>query len=249
MSADNRAAWNAISSEYQSSHRIPTDDAHYGPRAPPERELRLVGDVAGKRLLEIGCGGGQCAIAFAKRGAIAAGKDLSEEQLAFARALAAREEVRVSFYHGTVEDLSEFGSASQDIVFSAWALPYVEDLARCFQEVHRVLTPRGLFVFSLGHPVNYMMSHRGTPWVVERGYWAGAQEWHWDDDPSKPRFREFSRTVGETFQLLRDAGFLVDRILEPPPLEHAVDSWDDSYPMERQKLIPTTIIFRTIKPG
>ncbi|MBI4416731.1 MAG: methyltransferase domain-containing protein, partial [Euryarchaeota archaeon] len=133
MSADNRAAWNAISREYQAKHRIPTDDAHYGPRMPTERQLQLIGDVRGKRLLEIGCGGGQCAIAFAKRGAIAAGKDLSEEQLAFARALAEREGVHVDFHHGTVEDLSEFGDETQDVVFSAWALPFVEDIARCFR--------------------------------------------------------------------------------------------------------------------
>lgn len=112
MPADNRISWNAVSKYYQSQHRIPTDDAHYGPRMPTERHLQMVGEVAGRRLLEIGCGGGQCAIAFAKRGAIAAGKDLSEEQIAFARDLAQREGVTVEFYRGTIEDLSEFGDGS-----------------------------------------------------------------------------------------------------------------------------------------
>lgn len=54
MSADNRTAWNAISGEYQAHHQIPTDDAHYGPRTPTEGQLRLVGDVRGEWLLEIG---------------------------------------------------------------------------------------------------------------------------------------------------------------------------------------------------
>jgi len=171
MPADNRAAWNATSREYQAQHRIPTDDAYYGPRAPPESTLGLVGEVRGKRLLEIGCGGGQASIAFAKQGAFVAGKDLSEEQLAFARELAAQEGVRVEFHQGTVEVLPEFADRSLDIVFSAWALPYVEHIGSCFREVHRVLRPGGLFVFSYGHPFSYKVSERGPPWTVTGRYW------------------------------------------------------------------------------
>lgn len=249
MPADNRASWNAVSRDYQSIHKIPTDDTHYGPRMPTERQLQLVGDVTGKRLLEIGCGGGQCAIAFAKQGAIAVGKDLSEEQIAFARALARREGVNVHFNQGTVEDLSEFRDGSQDIVFSAWALPFVEDLARCFREVHRVLVPRGIFVFSSNHPFGAALCDGSPPLVVKFGYWDVVREWHWDDDPSKPRFREFSRPISETFQSLRDAGLIVDRILEPRPLDHERDSWDESYPTERLKLVPATIIFKAMKPA
>ncbi len=88
LQIDMRAAWNRTSAGYQRLHQIPTDAAHYGPWAPDESELRLLGDVRGKRILEIGCGGGQCSIAFARQGAIAVGIDLSDEQLAFASQLA-----------------------------------------------------------------------------------------------------------------------------------------------------------------
>ena len=68
-----RRAWNQVSAHYQRRHAIPTNSAHYGPWAPLENELRLLGDVRGRRILEVGCGGGQCSIAFAKQGALAAG--------------------------------------------------------------------------------------------------------------------------------------------------------------------------------
>lgn len=134
-------------------------------------------------------------------------------------------------------------------MFSAWAFPYVEDLGRCFHEVYRVLRPSGIFVFSSSHPFGAALSDGAPPLVVRFGYWDRVREWHWDDDPSKPRFRELSRPISETFQLLRDAGFVVDRILEPPPLEHERDSWDDSYPIERLKQVPATVIFRAVKPA
>ncbi len=95
---DMRAAWNRTSAGYQRLHQIPTDAAHYGPWAPDESELRLLGDVRDKRILELGCGGGQCSIAFARQGAIAVGIDLSDEQLSFARRLA--EQVEQSSHAG-----------------------------------------------------------------------------------------------------------------------------------------------------
>lgn len=248
MTADNRAAWNAITRDYQAAHKIPTDDAHYGPRMPTERQLLLVGDVKGKHVLEIGCGGGQCAIAFAKQGAVVAAKDLSDEQLAFARNLARREGVHIDFYHGTVEDLSEFADATWDVVFSAWALPFVEDLARCFHEVFRVLRAGGLFVFSYGHPFGYRVSKRGPPWIITSSYWDVVCEWVDEDHPSKPRFREFHRPVSELFNDVREAGFLMDRILEPSPLDYERDPWDETYPLDFLRLVPATIIFRAVKP-
>ena len=146
---DMRAAWNRTSAGYQRLHQIPTDAAHYGPWAPDESELRLLGDVRGKRILEIGCGGGQCSIAFARQGAIAVGIDLSDEQLAFASQLAqsalapgvANDDALVppTFLQGDASDLGRFTDGSFDLVFSAYALHYVPHIEACLAEVSRVL--------------------------------------------------------------------------------------------------------------
>jgi hypothetical protein len=53
----NRRGWNIVSASYQAERRIATDDEHCGPLAPGERELRLLGDLAGRRVIEIGCSG------------------------------------------------------------------------------------------------------------------------------------------------------------------------------------------------
>ncbi|MBN1460874.1 MAG: class I SAM-dependent methyltransferase, partial [Armatimonadetes bacterium] len=153
-----RSAWNAISPRYQAEHQIPTDFVHYGPHCPNEDQLQLLGDVRGKHVLEIGCGGGQCSIAFAKRGAVATGLDISDEQVKFARRLAEANGVEANFERANAERLSPISDRSQDIAFSAYALMYVRDLAKCFAEVHRVLRPGGVFVFSLDHPFWYCLA-------------------------------------------------------------------------------------------
>ncbi len=69
MPSDIAAAWDRHSAAYQEVARLSTRVAHYGPDIPTEAELRLLGDLRGKKVLELGCGGAQCSIVFAKQGA------------------------------------------------------------------------------------------------------------------------------------------------------------------------------------
>src|SRR5918998_5585689 len=120
MGDEARQWWEAHAREFQALAQLPID-IEYGPQANEDR-LRLLGDVDGKRVLEIGCGGAQCGIAFAKRGAVVTGVDIAAAQLTFARDLAAQHGVAITFYQRDMTDLSPIASASQEIVFSASAL-------------------------------------------------------------------------------------------------------------------------------
>ncbi len=247
MTIDMRAAWNRISPGYQAQHQISVDAAHYGPFMPSEAELRLLGHVAGRRILELGCGGGQCSVAFARQGALAAGIDLSDEQIAFARRLAEAYGVSVDFQQGDAADLSRFASGSFDVVFSAYALHFVPAIERCLAGVSQVLAPGGLFVFSLDHPfrdVFWDEEADENSLVAARSYWQrGAMEWQWSG--GGPAMRSFHRTIGDWVDLLHAACLPVQRILEPEPqLDHAERiSWADSYDLEIVRLIPQTVIF------
>jgi cyclopropane fatty-acyl-phospholipid synthase-like methyltransferase len=74
---------------------------HYGPISPGESELKLLGDVKCKDVLEIGCGGGQNTIVLSKKGAKSIGLDISEEQIKYARKLARRERQKLRSSSGT----------------------------------------------------------------------------------------------------------------------------------------------------
>ena len=246
---DMREAWNEISPHYQAEHRIPTDFVHYGPHCPNEDELQLIGDVRGKHVLEVGCGGGQCSIAFAKRGAIATGIDLSDAQVGFARGLARENGVEASFLQGSADDLSAIAEASQEVVFSAYALMYVEHIDRCFAEVARVMKPGGLFVFSLDHPFWYCVAEKEMRIVFsyfDTVYW---YDWEQAGLESHPRVEQFQRTVGDWFRALRGAGLEVLDIIEPEPVEEGSgQDWGEYYSPERQRMVPATIIWKSRKP-
>jgi SAM-dependent methyltransferase len=241
---DNAAAWDRYAAIYQAGAQLPTTTAHYGPDIPTESELRILGDLRGKRVLELGCGGAQCSIAFAKQGATAIGVDFSSEQLAFARRLCEREEVRVDLRHGDLADLAFLRADTVDLVFSAYAFGYVEDLNRVFRQVHRVLKVGAPLVFSLAHPAYAMIDDDADPaLLVRRSYfdptpidytWAGID------------FTDYHRTFAELYMSLFRASYRVDLVLEPEPVRGAPRSqyWRDAF-----ALLPRTLIIRARKEG
>lgn len=154
-----------------------------------DEELRLCGDVTGKRLLDLGCGRGDTCVTFASRGAKVVGIDQSADDLAYARRLAEEEERRVELHHGDLADLAFLPPASVDVAFSANALSFVADTGRVFRQVHRVLKTGAPLVFSVVHPATRLAT---------ASYWSGY-------------------TIADLFGGLQRANFDVDTVLEPEP--------------------------------
>lgn len=243
-----KGAWNLVADDYQKIHKISPNYIHYGPWLPTENELKLIGDVTWKHVLEVGCGGGHCSIAFAKRGAVVTGIDLSESQIEFAKKLAAREKVKVKFLVGDAENLRSVKSNSMDIAFSAYAFQYLRNLRKCFREIKRVLKKNGILVFSLNHPFSEVFDF-GTLKVRRSYYKKGLDYFQWCIEGKKSKkFYVVKRTLEGVFTDLVEAGFVVERILEPAPLNKD-KSWDWSmdYPLKILKMIPYTIIFKCRK--
>ena len=235
-------SWDRLSDDYQAAHKIPTKYIHYGPHCPTEDDLRLLGDVTGKNVIELGCGGGQCSIAFAKRGASVIGVDLSEKQLSYARKLASSENVDVKFIKAEIEDLSAIPDGSQDVAFSAYAFQYVKNLKVGLDEVYSILKSGGVFVFSLDHPFYWCFPENTSELRIVRSYFNGS--------PRKGDLgREYPRTLSQLFNTLFESGFIVATIIEPIPVEKdgEEDLWPE-YGVDRLKMVPATVIFKAMKP-
>ena len=245
MPTDNAAAWDRHSAAYQAGAQLPTDVAHYGPDIATEAELKLLGDLKGKRVLELGCGGAQCSIAFAKQGATAIGIDFSAEQLAFARRLVDRENVRVELRQGDIADLAFLRADSIDAVFSAYAFGYVEDLARVFRQVHRVLKVGAPLVFSLPHPAYDMIDddHPDEPLRIRRSYFDKSPiDYEWNGIP----FTDYHHTISDLYLGLVRSSYRVDVILEPEPRPSGPRSpdWREAF-----RYVPRTLLIRARKEG
>jgi len=238
---DNRAGWNAIAKAYQEEI---FGERHAGKLmwswTHSEDDLRLLDDVAGKHVLVLGCGGGQDVIALSEMGAIATGVDVSEEQIAYARRLASkRYAVNASFVVGTAEDLSRFDDASFDAAVSAHMLNYVERIEDTLRETSRVLRAGGVFALSVRHPFDAMVSE-DAPYRLTRAYWDTREDWTWAfEGKASARFRQWFWTIQQWFEMLSEAGFTIERLLE---LTEA-----DERRGERAAMLPSTLALRARK--
>jgi ubiquinone/menaquinone biosynthesis C-methylase UbiE/ADP-ribose pyrophosphatase YjhB (NUDIX family) len=244
---DNKAGWDAISSAYQREFF----GERYGDRfmwswTLSEDDLHLLDDVRGKRVIVLGCGGGQDVVALDRMGAIAVGIDQSEKQIEYAREFATRHNaVNGSFVVGTVEDLSRFDDGSFDAAVSAHMLNYVERIEQTLRETARVLKPGGSFALSVRHPADAMLSDQ-TPYRIEHSYWSAQHDWSWTFEGAEPvPFRQWFWSVAKWFDMLAAAGFAIERIIEPE--DPFADGNDDGDTHARSVLVPYTLIFKARK--
>jgi SAM-dependent methyltransferase len=152
----NRRRWNAGAASWahradmrgiwKRCHRDPSLALH-------SAELKWLDDVAGKDVAVLGSGDNQVVFALAGMGATVTSVDISEQQLKIARRRAAALGLRVDFVRADVVDLSGFGDATYDIVYTGGHVAvWVSDLRRYYEEAVRVLKPNGCLIVSEYHP-------------------------------------------------------------------------------------------------
>ncbi|HEX5478088.1 MAG TPA: methyltransferase domain-containing protein [Dehalococcoidia bacterium] len=247
---DNAESWNAISKAYQTERF----GELYGDRfmwtwVSSEDDLHMLDDVRNKRVLVLGCGGGQDCVALAKMGAIAVGIDPSGEQIAHAKQYADRHGVEnASFAVTAAEDLSRFDDESFDVVVSSHALNYVLETERALAEAHRVLRGGGALIFAVSHPLNAVVSD-DAPFMLEGSYWDDIVDWSWEfEDGSTARFRQRFPTFGEWFEMLSGAGFEVERVIEPREDERTPPPGSKTkFDAARARMLPHTVMFKSRK--
>jgi SAM-dependent methyltransferase len=210
----NRDWWNAASEGYQDRHArtLTPDTLSWGAWRAPESELLVLGDVADRDVLEIGCGAAQSSIALALLGARPVGLDVSEAQLAHGRQLMAGLDLEVPLIHGNAEQLP-FGDDRFDLVFCDYGAMTFASPLQAVPEAARVLRPGGVLAFTTTTPLLFMCWPDGEMdpgTTLTRDYFG----MHEIDDGGVARF---SLGYGEWIRLFRECGLIVEDLIELRP--------------------------------
>jgi SAM-dependent methyltransferase len=243
--AQNRASWNADSDDYQARHgeqlAVSTGLA-WGVMQIPEAELHVLGDVAGKDILELGCGAAQWSIALARLGARPIGIDLSERQLEHARRLIAEAGLDFPLIHGSAEHVP-LPDASFDIVFCDHGAMTFADPYRTVPEAARLLRSGGLFAFSHHTPIESIAWPLDSDKVGDRlvvDYFG----MHRLDDGETSTFQ---LPYGEWIRLFRANGLVVEDLIEPRPADGATSSYRTDEELAWARRWPAEEIWRVRK--
>ncbi|WP_086826964.1 class I SAM-dependent methyltransferase [Allokutzneria sp. NRRL B-24872] len=181
----------------------------------------LAGDVAGRRVLDAGCGSGPIMASLRERGAEVSGFDFSATMVRLARERLGEDvDLRVA-------DLTEplpYADGEFDDVVSALVLHYFEDWDAPLAELRRVLKPGGRLILAVNHPSVYkFIRPDGNYFEVEK----------WADDyvfaGQKAVLTYWHRPLHAMTDAITAAGFRISVISEPHPAPEAYDLFPDDF--------------------
>ncbi len=240
-----RAWWDRDADDYQEEHGAFLGDLDFVwcPEGLREADARLLGDVRGKRILELGAGAAAASRWLDGQGADVVALDLSAGMLRHAGAAAARTGVRVPLVQADALALP-FAESVFDIVCTAFgAIPFVADSAAAMREVARVLRPGGSWVFSITHPMRWVFwDEPDESGLVVRNSYFDRTPYVETDESGTPSYVEQHRTLGDRVRELVAAGFVLRDLVEPEWPDGHEQVWGQWSPL-RGRLFPGTAIF------
>ena len=189
---------------------------------------KLIPDVKGKRILDLGCGYGEndkyCIGLGAKE---ILGIDISKHMIKIAKENNNDENIKYKVM--AMENINEI-EEKFDIVISSLAFHYVKDYEKLINDIYNLLNDDGILIFSIDHPLR--IASKFETWMKKNytkinGKWfllvsdynrEGIREKEWNGVMVKRYHRNFSSLING----LVNSGFKIDKILEPIPDEKAI---------------------------
>lgn len=207
---------------------------------------RLLPDLHGKSVIDLGCGAGRFTFLLERAGAArTVGVDLSEEMLRLAKEQADTRHSKVEFLRGNIA--KPFMKEKFDFAFSSTSTHYLQNLKPFFENLHDLLHPKSECVLSVMHPV-YTAQYpidRGerfpddSEWTVryldkrERAY---IQPWvEYNDEMENFLSRSWHHTFSDYVNAAVGSGFSILEAQEPLPPE----DWKESAPKRYDGFLET----------
>jgi SAM-dependent methyltransferase len=213
--------YDAFAEAYTAENESSLYNAHYERPAM----LELAGDVAGRRILDAGCGSGPLSAALRARGAVVTGIDASARMLGLARRrLGVDTDLRLA-------DLAHplpFSDGSFDDVAASLVLHYLQDWGPTLTELRRVLTPGGRLLVSVDHPfVAYGIQRLAgrSPNYFETYAWT----FEWTMGGKTVPMSFWARPLHAMTDAFTAAGFRITVVSEPQPVPVARELFPEEY--------------------
>jgi SAM-dependent methyltransferase len=247
----NQKGWSQIASLFYGGTALPK----YGPLASTEDELHLIPDLAGQRVLEMGCGSGHT-LAYLSENRNAGevwGLDFSEEQIRFTRELLDGKHIPAQLFLSSMDTNPGIPENYFDLVVSIYALGWSPDLTLTLACVCSYLKPGGKFIFSWEHP-----GYRSLHYDANLGKYLFEDSYFAEGPVIDPSWKGVEivinhRTLSTYLNAIIQSGLVVDRVIECEPNMTLAREQDFDpqkwYSIPRAQLLPTTFIVKAYKPA
>jgi ubiquinone/menaquinone biosynthesis C-methylase UbiE len=179
----------------------------------------LLGDLAGLRVLDAGCGYGADSCALESSGAHVTGLDIDRTALEFARAKKCSDST--SFIEADLRFDIPLADETHDGVLASLVLHYLEDWNVPLQSFFRVLKPKGHLVISVHHPA------ADAKEALSKDYFS-RESWEGIDDFGH-RHVFWRRPLENMVSAVQERGFTIEKLIEPKPNRYALYNSQPQY--------------------
>jgi SAM-dependent methyltransferase len=237
--ARNRDVWTKTNADYTDGKALSAweREPSWGIWHIPDAELQVFGDVDGLDVVELGCGTAYVSAWLARAGARPVGVDITPAQLETARRCMRETGIEFPLVEA---DAGETGlpDRSADLVVSEYGASIWVDPYRWIPEAARLLRPGGRLIFMCNSTLSILCvpEDEGPEQTALQRPQRGLHRLEWTDEGV-----EFHIPHGERIDLLRENGFVVDRLVELYAPEGATKheyydmgdlTWAKSWPVE-----------------
>ncbi|MCC5474541.1 class I SAM-dependent methyltransferase [Streptomyces barringtoniae] len=222
--------YDSFAEAYSASNETSLFNAYYERPAM----LDLAGDVAGRRILDVGCGSGPLSAALRDRGAIVTGFDSSTKMLELARRRLGDD---AALHTADLGSPLPFPDAAFDDVVASLVLHYLEDWTTPLAELRRVLTPGGRLIVSVDHP-SIGLVQPGADYFATYKH---SEEWTLGGHTALMTF--WRRPLHAMTDAFTAAGFRINVISEPFPAPGARELFPDIFVNEPSRAFVCFLFF------
>ena len=253
---ENKASWEIEAAKFvePAKRNWATDEISWGMFGVPELDVRALRDVAkpqavtsearqfeGIDVVELGCGTAYFSAWLARRGARPTGVDITDNQLATARAMQAEHGLEFPLIRASAESVP-LPDASFDLAFSEYGASLWCDPDLWIAEAERLLRPGGRLVFLTNTPLLMLCTptsgERASERLVRDQF--GMRRFEWPGEEGV----EFHLAHGEMIRVLAEHGFAVEALHELRRPEGAEDTHYDFVTPEWSRRWPCEEIWR-----
>jgi SAM-dependent methyltransferase len=241
----NKQSWEKTAERYFGRTALP----EYGPFASTEEQLKLFGDIAQKKVLDIGCGSGHSLQYMGNKGAKELwGIDLTAKQIETAKDLLLDQQVKVSLFESPMEENPGLPVNYFDIAYAIYALGWTIDLSRTLKHVYEYLKPGGVFIFSWEHPMHDRLVYKNSSFIFNKSYTVEGPEyneaWH-------KTVIIYHRKLSTYINTLIQTGFTIEQVIDDVllPDNHKSDDPAKWYSTQKAQFVPATFIIKAAKKG
>lgn len=237
----NKSYWDNTADEWFGVTALP----NYGVQFVTENELKLFGDVSGKKMLDIGCGSGHSLKYHGDNNAVELwGVDMSTRQIENANKYLTESGYIPKLINAPMEVECGIPKDYFDFVYSIYAVGWTTDLQGTFNRIASYLKKDGVFIFSWKHPLHHCVVVEEDKLIFKNDYF----DENWFTYPSDGfDITLCNRKISTYVNTLAKAGFAIEQMVEETDMETMTSRGDIDNRSKKAKMLPLSFVIKARK--